>query len=163
MTKELQQIAAMWPTAKGLLSTPHTEREYLRVRAALDLLADEVGEDEGHPLASLMETVGNLVSTYEAEHDPEPQEDPIAVLKYLMQEHGLRQTDMRELGSQGVVSEILAGKRALNVRQVSALSARFSVSPAVFIDAPRRKRTTKMGVRKRRATNRRSTGLRPPA
>lgn len=149
MTKELERIAAMWPAAKEVLSTPHTESEYLRARAVLDLLTDEVGDDEEHPLASLMETVGNLVSAYEAEHDAEPREDPIGVLRFLMKEHGLRQTDMRELGSQGVVSEIMAGKRALNLRQVRALSARFSISPAVFIASPQIERPTRASTRKR--------------
>lgn len=34
---------------------------------------------------------------------------PVDVLKALMTEHGLKQSDLPELGSQGVVSEILAG------------------------------------------------------
>jgi HTH-type transcriptional regulator/antitoxin HigA len=55
------------------------------------------------------------------------------VLKALMDEHGLSQRDLPEIGSQGVVSEILRGKRTLNVRQVAALAKRFAVSPAVFI------------------------------
>jgi HTH-type transcriptional regulator/antitoxin HigA len=50
-----------------------------------------------------------------------------------MEQHGLRQGDLTEVGSQGVVSEILTGKRELNLRQVRALAARFSVSPATFI------------------------------
>ncbi len=45
----------------------------------------------------------------------------------LMEEHGLRQSDLPEIVSQGVVSEVLAGKRRLNLRQVQALAARFSV------------------------------------
>ena len=50
-----------------------------------------------------------------------------------MDEHGLSQSDLPEVGSQGVVSEILRGRRQINVRQVRALSERFGVSPAVFI------------------------------
>jgi HTH-type transcriptional regulator/antitoxin HigA len=50
-----------------------------------------------------------------------------------MEQHGLRQRDLREIGSQGVVSEVLAGKRELNVRQIRALSERFGVSPATFV------------------------------
>jgi len=50
-----------------------------------------------------------------------------------MQEHGVRQGDLPEIGSQGVVSEILSGKRRLNTRQVRALRKRFGVSPMVFI------------------------------
>jgi HTH-type transcriptional regulator/antitoxin HigA len=50
-----------------------------------------------------------------------------------MEEHNLKQSDLSEIGSQGVVSEILNGKRTLNVAQIKALSKRFKVSPAVFI------------------------------
>jgi HTH-type transcriptional regulator/antitoxin HigA len=50
-----------------------------------------------------------------------------------MSEHDLRQTDLPEIGSQGVVSEVLTGKRELNTRQIKRLAKRFNVSPAVFI------------------------------
>jgi len=50
-----------------------------------------------------------------------------------MQEYGLKQKDLTELGSPGVISEILSGKRELNKRQIKALSKRFGCSPAVFI------------------------------
>ena len=58
---------------------------------------------------------------------------PLDTLKALMEEHGLKQSDLLELGSQGVVSEILSGKRQLNIRQVKLLAKRFKVSPAVFV------------------------------
>jgi HTH-type transcriptional regulator / antitoxin HigA len=51
----------------------------------------------------------------------------------LMHEHGLKQSDMQEIGSQGVVSEILRGKRALNMRQIKALAKRFNVAATVFV------------------------------
>ena len=54
-------------------------------------------------------------------------------LKFLMEQHGLRQSELPELGSQGVVSEILTAKRELNLRQVRALAARFGVSVATFV------------------------------
>jgi HTH-type transcriptional regulator/antitoxin HigA len=50
-----------------------------------------------------------------------------------MLDHNLKQTDLTEIGSQGVVSEILNGKRELNIRQIKLLSKRFSASPSVFI------------------------------
>jgi HTH-type transcriptional regulator/antitoxin HigA len=37
----------------------------------LDDLIDEVGEDEDHPLASLMEVLSVLIEKYEDEHIPE--------------------------------------------------------------------------------------------
>ena len=55
------------------------------------------------------------------------------VLRFLMDEHGLTQSDLSEVGSQSVISDILRGKRVLNVRQIRALAKRFQVSPAVFV------------------------------
>jgi HTH-type transcriptional regulator/antitoxin HigA len=50
---------------------PYTDIEYWRLVAFLDHLIDEVGGNEAHPLASLMELVGVLVERYEDEHVPE--------------------------------------------------------------------------------------------
>lgn len=56
------------------------------------------------------------------------------LLEHLMEEHGLKQSDLKEeLGSQSVVSEILSGKRKLNLRQIKALAKRFGVSPGTFV------------------------------
>lgn len=60
-----------WPEMANTLFVPHTEAEYRRLVAVLDALIDEVGEDESHSLASLMEILGVLVEHYEAEHVPE--------------------------------------------------------------------------------------------
>jgi hypothetical protein len=54
------------------------------------------------------------------------------MLRFLMQEHGLSQPDLSEVGSRGVVFESLNGKRELNVRQIRALAKHFKVSAAVF-------------------------------
>jgi HTH-type transcriptional regulator/antitoxin HigA len=110
-----------------------TEANGKRLVQFLDGLIDEVGEDESHPLASLMETLGSLIESYEALNIPEIEGDPIDTLKTLMEEHDLKQSDLHEIGSQGVISEILTGKRQLNVRQIRLLSKRFSVSPSIFI------------------------------
>ena len=64
---------------------------------------------------------------------PMPKLEGADALRFLLEEHDLTQSDLPEVGSQGVVSEILGGKRTLNVRQIRALSERFGVSPAVFV------------------------------
>lgn len=53
----------------------HTQQEYERIIDLLDALIDEVGEDEEHPLASLMEVLGTLIERYEADNIPELRED----------------------------------------------------------------------------------------
>ncbi len=133
MNKQLQKIAKVWPGIQHIFSVPHNIKEYNKLTRFLDTLIDEVGENESHPLASLMETIGNLVESYEARNLPEITGEPIQTLKSLMDEHGLNQSDLKEIGSQGIVSEILSGKRQLNLRQVKMLSAIFNVSPAVFL------------------------------
>ena len=50
---------------------PHSEEDYQKLVALLDSMIDEVGEDESHPLASLMEVIGVLIEKYEDEHVPE--------------------------------------------------------------------------------------------
>ena len=61
----------MWPTIAQLLFVPHTKHEYDELVQMLDTLIDVVGEDEAHPLASLMEVIGVLIEKYEDQHVPE--------------------------------------------------------------------------------------------
>ena len=74
-----------------------------------------------------------VVHAWEEQHHPMPKSGGAELLQCLMEEHHLTQSDLPDVGSQGVVSEILAGKRELNVRQIRALSERFGVSPSVFV------------------------------
>ena len=133
MNTQLKEIAKVWPDIQDIFSVPHNEKDYKKLVSLLDSLIDEVGNDESHPLSSLMETLGSLIETYEAHTIPEIEGNPIDTLKALMEEHGINQSDLPEIGSQGVVSEILSGKRQLNLRQIKLLSKRFNISPAVFL------------------------------
>jgi HTH-type transcriptional regulator/antitoxin HigA len=74
-----------------------------------------------------------LIERYEEAHYPIPQASPADVLRFLLDQHGLRQRDLAvELGGESVVSEVLSGKRKLNAAHIEQLSKRFHVSPAVF-------------------------------
>jgi len=132
MTLVNDQIQTYWANIAPLL-TIRNEREYNRAVKHLNDLLDEIGADETHPLYSLLDTLATLVHAYEEEHYPIPASSGADVLRYLMEERGLSQSDLPEVGSQGVVSEILNGKRELNLRQIRVLAGRFGVSPAVFI------------------------------
>ena len=50
---------------------PRNDREYRNLVKLLNRLIDEVGEDENHPLASLMEVLGVFIEKYEDDHVPE--------------------------------------------------------------------------------------------
>jgi len=130
----IQEVTSHWQEIKSVLSIPHTEADYDRIVALLNELIDIIGEDETHPYADLMETLATLIEAYDQKHFALPKAAGVEVLEYLMEEHGLKQTDLRtEIGTQGVVLEILNGKRILNARQIQALSKRFHVSPEAFM------------------------------
>jgi HTH-type transcriptional regulator/antitoxin HigA len=68
---DVSKTVDAWSFLADTVFVPHTEAEYERLVSLLDRLVDEVGEDESHPLASLMEIVGVLIEKYEDEHVPE--------------------------------------------------------------------------------------------
>lgn len=133
--REMKQVAQEYRRLCTLvpLGTLRTKKDYERASEMLDMILDEIGEDEKHPLAELADALGVFIEKYEAEHVRIPEAKPAAVLRFLMQEHDLRQSELPEIGSQGVVSEVLGGKRELNTRQIKRLAKRFGVSPAVFV------------------------------
>lgn len=133
MVYEYEKIMDSWPVFSPFLSPPFDDDDLDRLIDFSDFLIDRVGEDEKHPLLSLLDTIGTLIESYENKKIPEPEGKPVECLKYLMREHGLKQKDLTELGSPGVISEILSGKRKLNKRHIKALAERFGCSPSVFI------------------------------
>ena len=70
-TVEIQRVERAWPAVATVLFVPHTEKEYQQLVTLLDTLIDVVGENESHPLASLMEIIGVLIEQYEDKHVPE--------------------------------------------------------------------------------------------
>jgi len=133
LTPNLAATIKVWPTVSKVVSTLRTEEQYNKAVKLLDALIDKVSKKPDDTVESLIDILGTLIEDYENKHIPEPIGDPISSLEHFMEEHNLRQSDLPEIGSQGVVSEILNRKRQLNVAQIKALSKRFNVSPAVFV------------------------------
>ncbi len=67
----LEQITPVWKDFSKFVHVLHNERDYEQAVELLDNLIDVVGENENHPLASLMELVGVLIEQYEDVHIPE--------------------------------------------------------------------------------------------
>ena len=135
MNAVLNDAVEHWKHVDPLFRKPANNDEFDRLVTHLDELLDVVGDDEQHPLASLVNLLGTLVAEYESEHVEEPSANGIGALKELIALSQLHQSDLPEIGSQGVVSEVLKGKRELNIRQIKALAKRFNVTPDTFIDA----------------------------
>lgn len=132
MSLSAKDIEKHWATIQPIL-TIRNEREYERAVGMLNSLLDDIGTNEKHPLYGLLDTLGALIHAYEETHHPIPESSGAEMLSFLMEEHGLTKSDLPEIGSQTVVSQVLNGKRELRARQIRALAKRFGVSPAVFL------------------------------
>jgi HTH-type transcriptional regulator / antitoxin HigA len=67
----LEKTITAWSLIAETVFVPHTEQEYEQLVALLDSLIDQVGEDETHPLASIMDVIGVLIENYETQFVPE--------------------------------------------------------------------------------------------
>jgi HTH-type transcriptional regulator/antitoxin HigA len=64
---ELEKVTKAWPPISHAIRVPRTEADYRELVELLDRITDEVGEDENHPLASLMDVLSVLIEKYEDE------------------------------------------------------------------------------------------------
>lgn len=128
ITTHFQALSSVIP-----LHPIRTESDYEKAVVVLNQLLDAGAANEKHPLADLANTLGALIGEYDDVHYPAQDVSPLAMLRFLMDQNHLTQSDLPEIGTQGVVSEILNGKRDLNVRQIKALAGRFHVPPGAFV------------------------------
>ena len=122
---ELRQIAQS-------LRSIHTEADYDRTVKMMNSLLDVAGDDEDHPLSSLLELTSDLVSRYEQDHHPIEAADPKDALRFLMESRGLKQEDLSSVVPQSSISTILAGKRKVSAAVAGKLGGFFGIIPAVF-------------------------------
>jgi HTH-type transcriptional regulator/antitoxin HigA len=74
-----------------------------------------------------------LIENFEEQHYPVPQASPLEALRFLMDQHHLRQKDLLDVfGSPSIASEVLSGKRELSKEHIRRLSDRFSVPVELF-------------------------------
>ena len=126
------------PTTYGELLAQHqpkvisSETEYDEAIALAEKL--EFGEELTPEKESFLDLLTVLISNYEDEHFPVPEGEPIEVLRHLMDAQDLKQEDLvGVIGSRGVVSEVVNGKRAISKAQAKALAEYFSVDVSIFI------------------------------
>ncbi|NHB87869.1 helix-turn-helix domain-containing protein [Photorhabdus tasmaniensis] len=116
----------------------NTSEQHKEALALIDELFKNYENNKG-----LIEILATAIERYEdtapefAEFNQAIENIPtgVAALRVLMDQHGLKQADLKnEIGGASLVSQILSGTRSLTVTHIKALSTRFKVSSAVFID-----------------------------
>lgn len=121
--------------AHDLLSPITSKAQNERALAAIDELMQEVGEDQKHPLLSLLNLLADRVEAFESMAYPMPPAPPHRVLAFLIEQRGMTQ---KEAGAaigidQSNLSKLLKGERHLTVPQIKTLSRKFHVNPSVFL------------------------------
>ena len=110
----------------------HSEKEnerYTRALYELDQRSAKLTRAE----KELAELLTLLIEDFESKRYELPRAKPLEALRFLMEQHSLRQKDLADVfGTRSIVSEVLSGKRNLNKDHIARLSRRFHVSPDVF-------------------------------
>lgn len=130
-----QAILRAWMPFKRLVGVTavRSKKDYAQVRGTIDALLDEVGDNENHPLADVLDYLADQVKTYEDEHFRIPEAAPGEVLRFLMEQHGLKQEDLGDCAPQSRISDIVNGRRSVSKEIAKKLARRFHVRADVFL------------------------------
>ncbi len=132
MTDTFNQAVYSNLLAKIAPKVIETEEEYERaLELAEQLTFAKTKTPEERALYKLLVT---LIETYETQNYPMDESTPHDILQHVMEASGTRQADLVGIiGSSGVVSEVVNGKRSISKAQAKALGDYFKVSPSLFI------------------------------
>lgn len=132
---EPQAILRAWMPFKQLIGVTavHSEEDYAQACVTIDALLGEVGDNENHPLAEVLDYLADQVKAYEDESFQIPEAQPGEVLRFLMEQHGLKQEDLGDCAPQGRISDILNGKRSISKELAKRFAHRFHVRADVFL------------------------------
>ena len=132
---EPQAILRAWLPFKELVGVTvvRTEADYAQARATIDALLDEVCDNESHPLADVLDYLADQAKAYEDDNFQIPEAEPKEVLRFLMDQHRLKQEDLGDCAPQGRISDILCGKRSISKEVAKRLAYRFHVRADVFL------------------------------
>ncbi|HEX8265682.1 MAG TPA: hypothetical protein VF596_09770 [Pyrinomonadaceae bacterium] len=131
MTYDRQRYGAL--LAATLPVVIESEDDYKRLESVVeDLLAK--GEHLSPEEEKLLNLVSELVADYEDKNFHIEKGEPVEILRFLIEENSLKQKDLLPVfGSEGIISEILKGKRGITAKHAKLLGEFFSVSPELFI------------------------------
>jgi HTH-type transcriptional regulator / antitoxin HigA len=105
-------------------------------RAALKEVERCWNAEPGTPAGDRVDVLVTLIEAYEALHHAIPAPDPIAAIKFMMEQKGLRRRDLEPaIGNRGRVSEVLSRKRPLTLPTVRKLSTMLDIPAEVLVQA----------------------------
>lgn len=117
-----------------MLKPVKTEADY---EAALERIYEmlQLDIEPGTPLGNELEILSLLVKDYENTHYPVPKPNPIAAIKFRLEQMNLSETELNRLLGRNRKSEILSGKRKLSLPMIRVLSRELKIPADVLIQA----------------------------
>jgi HTH-type transcriptional regulator/antitoxin HigA len=111
-----------------------SDAELARARALVERLWDSTDPAD----AARLEAQARLIAAYEESKWPRRAPSAAALIRHLMDQHGLTRADLVPiLGTPSRVSEVLGGKKGLSMGMVQRLRARFRVPADLLLPSPR--------------------------
>jgi HTH-type transcriptional regulator/antitoxin HigA len=109
-----------------------TEAEYEEMLAKVEKLV--FAKNKTLEELNLLKLLTLLVEEYEAKNYAFDKPQPYEILQHLIESNNLRQANLVGIiGSSGVVSEVVNGKRSISKNQAKTLAKYFNVSAELFI------------------------------
>jgi HTH-type transcriptional regulator/antitoxin HigA len=129
------ELAQTWAALQAELPIKpiRTEEGYQQMVRVANSLSDHLNGNEQDPLADLFAIVTDLIESWEIHNVTIPKAEPREVLRHLLETHGLKQKDLIGIASPTVVSDILAGRRAISKKVAKALAVRFHTDVSAFL------------------------------
>jgi len=118
---------------KVSLKPVRNEKDYQTMLLLSKELSAHLNGEEDSPLIDLLGVIAALIESWETRSVTVPKAEPREVLRHLLETHGLKQKDLAGIASPTVVSDILAGRRAISKNVAKALAARFHADVSVFL------------------------------
>jgi HTH-type transcriptional regulator / antitoxin HigA len=115
-----------------------TKKDYEKALKEVERLwGTKLGTTEGDRL----DVLATLIDAYEAEHFPVDPPDPIAAIRFRMEQQGLTRKDLEPLlGTRTRVAEVLNRKRNLSIGMIRRLHEKLGISAEVLIRPTRKER-----------------------
>jgi HTH-type transcriptional regulator / antitoxin HigA len=121
-----QLVAEVTPK---VIETEDEYEQFLAVAERLTFKKDQTPEE-----SALYDLVTMLVETYEAQHYSIDESSPSEVLLHIIESSGINKVDLIDIfGSSEILTQVLAGKKAINISQANILGDQFQLSPTIFL------------------------------
>jgi HTH-type transcriptional regulator / antitoxin HigA len=133
-SERVPEYAKIWSALQDQIffKPIRSDEDYRKMVAFANELADHLDGEEGS-LADLFGIVTDLIEVWESHHPDLPAAEPKDVLRYLLDTHDLKQKDLADIASPTVISDILAGRRAISKSVAKALAERFGTDVTAFM------------------------------